>query len=72
MEKQKTLPRGARKHIRLEKSRIRREFSGNKERVENISKLYNKFSYYLEKTKNEKPAEKVKNTPQKKTKKSAK
>jgi len=66
------LPAGAKKHIRLEKSRIRREFSGSEERAQNISKLYNKFAYYLEKISNEKPAEKTKDKSQKNTKKPAK
>ncbi len=41
--KRKRLSKSLRKHIRLEKARIRRETLGLKEQQEQISKLYQKF-----------------------------
>lgn len=38
-----SLPRGARKHIRHEKARIRREFLDKKEQEVQIKKVYEKF-----------------------------
>ena len=39
----KRLPKSARKHIRKEKARIRRQFFDIKEQEELIKKLYQKF-----------------------------
>jgi len=39
----KKLPRGIRKHIRLQKAKIRREVSGLKEQEALIKKTYEKF-----------------------------
>lgn len=80
MNKNKTLPAGVRKHIRIEKARIRREFSEAEERAEAIKKLYNKFSYYAESSIKEKApdvaktkaADNPKLKAKKKTKKPAK
>jgi len=41
--KRKRLSKSLRKHIRLEKARIRREVLGLEEQQEQVSKLYEKF-----------------------------
>lgn len=40
---EKRLPKSSRKHIRLEKSRIRREVLDQKEREKQISELFQKY-----------------------------
>lgn len=74
MQKQKTLPRSAKKHIRQEKARIRHEFSNPDQKDVEIEKAYNRLSYYLGKTevKVKKPKDDKKKKPKKEKTKSAK
>lgn len=47
------LPNSAKKHIRIEKARIRREFLSLEEQKEQIRKVYQKFEYMFPKPKTE-------------------
>jgi hypothetical protein len=44
MKEKAALSRGARKHIRIEKARIRRELLDDSQKQEQIEKLYQKFT----------------------------
>ena len=53
-QKQKMkLPAGVKKHIRIEKARIRHDFLSREDVREQIEKLYNKFEYFILKPKQE-------------------
>ena len=53
-QKQKMkLPAGVKKHIRIEKARIRHDFLSKEDIKEQIEKLYNKFEYFILKPKQE-------------------
>ena|SRR3989338_7520393 len=53
-QKQKMkLPAGVKKHIRIEKARIRHDFLSKEDMKEQIEKLYNKFEYFILKPKQE-------------------
>ncbi|MEX2007962.1 MAG: hypothetical protein WD850_00445 [Candidatus Spechtbacterales bacterium] len=67
-----SLPAGARKHIRREKARIRREFLDSEDRAERIEKLYAKFTHVSpDNTANEKRVEKAMADEKKATPKAA-
>lgn len=75
MENQKNLSKSSKKHIRLQKSLIRRNFSDTKKQEELIADLYKKYSgdiidKEVKKEESPKPKKEVKkDKPEKKSKK---